>query len=81
MEPAESRLRWTQIEPRRRYRTETSSHTYDLLWQGRTAPEVGWYLEGGLDGQGHQFMGKRLHDAATEAERRIAAHHDKEQRT
>jgi hypothetical protein len=66
---------WVQIEPRRRYRTRIGSKTYNLIYQGRTAVgpdlDLGWYLEGGLDGKGHEFMARRLQDAADTAVRRI----------
>jgi hypothetical protein len=71
-----SQTHWVQIEPRRRYRTRIGATTYNLIYQGRAAVgpglDVGWYLEGGLDGKGHQFMGKRLADAANTAARRIS---------
>lgn len=71
-----SATHWVQVEPRRRYRTRIGSSTYDLIYQGRGAvgPDLdpGWYLEGGIDGRGHEFMARRLQDAADAAARRIS---------
>lgn len=73
--PAPEPLMWHQVEPRRRYRAATGTKNYELIYQGRGAVgpdlEVGWYLEGGFDGKGSEFMGKRLQDAADAATRRI----------
>lgn len=72
------RLTWEQIEPRRRYRTTIEGRAYVLVRQGRGAVgaglDVGWYLEDGLDGKGHEFMESRRDDAMREAAFRIAQH-------
>lgn len=68
-------LAWDQVEPRRYYRATTGGRTYNLIRKGRAALghglDTGWYIEGGLDGKGSEFMGKRLQEAADTATRRI----------
>lgn len=76
---AAPRLLWEQVEPRRRYRAQTDGKTYHLIYQGRASvgPDLtpGWYLEGGLSGRrGHEFMARRLHEAADAAARLITDH-------
>lgn len=71
----DEKLTWTQVEPRRRYHAFFKGKRYELSYKGRgAAPDVGWYLEGGLDGKGHEFMSRRLPEAANEATRRIRNH-------
>lgn len=68
-------LPWERVVPRRRYAALYKGKTYSLIYQGRGAVgpdlDTGWYLEFGLDGTGHEFMAKRIQDAANIATRRI----------
>lgn len=74
-ESGQASARWEQVEPRRTYQATIGGKRWELGYRGRAAaPETGWYLVGGLDGKGNEFMAKRLQEAADAATRRITSH-------